>query len=96
MFKRNQYLNVAVAILTVVLICAYALIAFFPHAHGYAENDCSVCALIELSRTVFIGIALSASFRQSDQTPYVLLHTYSDVFVIRDSTPVGLKVKLSD
>ena len=85
-----------VSILTIVLILAYAFIAFLPHFHECVEVDCFGCAMIKLSGNMLIGIALSATFYQLTKISVALLDTCSDIFSVRDGTPVGRKVKLSD
>ena len=94
MFKRN--VKKMIAILMSVLIFVYAFIALLPHSHKCVEADCSICGIIESSRKILLGIALSAGCFQLVKLLFVLLYTNSDILSVRDSTPVGLKVKLSD
>ena len=94
MFKQN--VKKMIAILMSVLIFVYAFIALLPHPHKCVETDCSICCMIESSRKILLGIALSAGCFQLFKQPFVLLYAYSDILSVRDGTPVGLKVKLSD
>lgn len=78
------------------MILACALIVFLPHSHECVEMDCSVCAVIESSRKILLLLALSASFCHLAKIQFVLIDTHPRILSVRDGTPVGLKVKLSD
>ena len=96
MFKRNKSLKVIIAVLTAILILAYAFAVLLPHSHEFMEADCAVCAMIETSRSILIGIVLFASIHLLTKISVTVLGTYPEVLFVRDGTPVGLKVKLSD
>ena len=96
MFKRGKCLTVMAVILTVILILAYAIILLLPCSHECVEADCSICAIIETSCKILIGIILSASFGQLTKKLFTFLHTHAGCLLAFDSTPVGLKVKLSE
>ena len=93
---NQRKLKGALAILCVLVILAYASIVFLPHTHECAGVDCSVCAIIETSRNLLLGAALSAALCQLPCFPLVIPNTHFYIESVRDSTPVALKVKLSD
>ena len=95
MLKQNKYLNIMIAVLTVTLIIAYAFIVFFPHSHECVETDGPLCAVRALSQSILLGVALAFGGCQLTKISFVILG-YNDVLSIRDGTPVGLKVKLSN
>ena len=96
MLRRNKHIRIIALVLTLALILACAFIAFLPYSHECAGSDCSVCALIESTRRVLLAAASATVLAKAAKTPVFLLGTYSDTEPVRNETPVGLKVKLSD
>ena len=93
---NQRKFKIALALLCILLIFACTSIVFIPHAHECAGVDCSVCAIIETSRNLLLGAALSAALCQLPCFPLVIPNTHFYIESVRDGTPVGLKVKLSD
>ena len=93
---NQRRLKGALAILCILVILAYASIVFLPHTHERAGVDCSICAIIETSRNLLLGVALSAALCQLPYFPFVIPNKHFYIKSVRDGTPVGLKVKLSD
>ena len=93
---NQRKFKIALALLCILLILACTSIVFIPHAHECAGVDCSVCAIIETSRNLLLGAAISAALCQSPYFSFIIHNTRSYMKSIKDGTPVGLKVKLSD
>ena len=93
---NQRKFKIALALLCILLILACTSIVFIPHAHECAGVDCSVCAIIETSRNLLLGAAISADLCQSPYFSFIIHNTRSYMKFIKDGTPVGLKVKLSD
>ena len=96
MFKRKSTLKMIMAAMCVVLVLAYAFIVFLPHTHECMETDCAVCAMIEESCNLLVAIVLSATVFQMAKYGVFVHYIHTHILSIRDGTPVGLKVKLSD
>ena len=79
-----------------VLVLIYAFAALLLHTHQCIETDCSVCALIGSFRHIWVGIVLSAGLFPLARAQIVLPNISPDTGSVRDATPVGLKVKLSN
>ena len=84
-----------VAFLCILLVIVYTSIIFLPHAHDCVGSDCTVCALIEITRNTMIGLALAATVHQLANIIFIISNTYKSIPLGND-TPVALKVKLSD
>jgi len=96
MSRTDKQLKITVVVLTVALILAYAFIVFSPHSHECIEADCYVCALMDFSRSIFLGIVLTKSFFDVAKALFVCFFTRLDTLSVGNPTPVALKVKLSD
>ena len=64
--------------------------------HDCARPDCTVCTLIETSRNSLIGLALIAVVYQFANIVFTISSSYKSIPSGNQSTPVALKVKLSD
>lgn len=93
---KQRRLFAVLAGFCILMILAYTSIVFLPHAHECTSMGCSVCAVIETSRNLLLGIALFAVACLSMRFCFAIHNTHSYIEPIRDGTPVGLKVKLSD
>ena len=91
MQSKNK--KVFVAFLCTILVITGVFAVFMPHEHDFLGEHCSVCALVEISRTIFIcaGVAF-AVWKMSD----VAFATPVESLIEICATPVSLKVKLSD
>ena len=96
MKRCNKRTGAVALILTLVLIFSCAFILFLPHTHKCVETECVACALIESSRDTMLTATSAAILHQAARMLAFLLVSYSDITSIRDATPVGLKVKLSN
>ena len=95
MVKLKQYLKISIAALCVILILAYAFIVFMPHSHGVCDSGCLACSLIEKAKnTLFAALCFAAIFQILHQGHFVSGDYYK--LSVKDGTPVGLRVKLSN
>ncbi len=93
---KNKIFKKAVAILCIALILAYASVIFLPYTHKCVGTDCVICAIIETSRNLLLGLVLSASLWQLTNFALLISNTHFYIVPVRDETPIGLKVKLSN
>ena len=93
---RNKLWKSLVVILCILLVIVYTSIVFLPHAHDCVGSDCTVCALIETSRNLLIGLAHIAVVYQFANILFTILCSYKSIPSGDNGTPVSLKVKLSD
>ncbi len=84
------------AILCLVLIFSYTSTVFLPHSHECIDTDCAICALLDTSRCVLIGITLCVVAGTLPALGFSIRNSYAYILEERDATPVGLKVKISD
>ena len=94
MLSKNR--KSIVAFLCILLVIAYTSIIFLPHAHDCVGPDCTVCALIETSRNLLIGLALIVVVYQFANIVFTISSSYKSILSGNKGTPVALKVKLSD
>ena len=94
--KHNSQTKRLIAVLLLISLICCALFAFLPHTHNCIGLDCLVCTVI---KTCFDNILCIAVFSIALCAPgYILLPVdiYIFAFSMRECTPVGRKVKLSD
>lgn len=95
MFKQKK-LNTAIAVLCVVLILSGTFVIFLGHSHGPCDSDCTICALIESSKEFFASLVCCSAIWQVLHFGYSLTASCCCNLSKHNTTPVGLKVKLSD
>ena len=93
--RSKNWKNIVV-ILCIIIIIAYTSVVFLPHIHDCVGPDCTVCTLIETSRNSLIGLALIAVVYQFANIVFTISSSYKSIPSGNQSTPVALKVKLSD
>ena len=96
MKKTRHWLKKATVLLCILFLLLYISVAFFPHAHESRDADCALCALLQSSRDILYALALCALLYHFCGQSARTLVAHHRVQQIRDITPVGLKVKLSD
>ena len=83
-----------IAYLCIITILLSTLLAL-PHEHSCMDTDCITCAILETFRAGMIWVVLSVCLY-----PFLIIifHTITHHTPLsrRESTPVGLKVKISD
>ena len=93
---EKKRLKTILFVILVISLSAYTLIAFLPHGHEGSERNCAVCNMAEFSRYILLGIALLAVVRLLPELICMRSFACEHVLSYRDTTPVGLKVKLSN
>ena len=93
---RSKNWKRIVAFLCILLVIVYTSIVFLPHIHDCVGPDCTVCTLIETSRSSLIGLALIAVVYQFANIVFTISSSYKSILSGNKGTPVTLKVKLSD
>ena len=96
MIKRDIVVRMPVAALAILLILACVFLVFLPHDHECVETDCSICSMRETLRNMLSWIELTTVVGSILQLSVILFCASACVLSVRDGTPVGRKVKLSD
>lgn len=94
-FDRRTWQKL-LAILCLILVFSYTSAVFLPHSHECIDTDCAICTLLDTSRYVLIGITLCAVAGTLPALGFGIRNPYAYISEGRDTTPVGLKVKISD
>ena len=84
------------SLLLILLLLAYISVAFLPHAHSAYEADCAQCIAIQATRTLLCLLFLCGILSHIGNSGTSIHDTCRRPLAMRDFTPVGLKVKLSD
>ena len=93
--KRQSERRQFVALLCVLLILIYAFVVFRPHTNECIDTNCTLCNLIETLRGVLIAL-LYTFFYHCFSVGGTIFDIGSRCSLINITTPVGLKVKLSN
>ena len=96
MSEQKKYVGMTVALLCVILILAYACTVFLPYSHGVCDSDCSVCARIERIGRILVAIVFCAAIYHLIDRERIISHAFCSMIQVCKTTPVGLKVKLSN
>ena len=96
MSKQKKYVRMAVALLCVILVLSYAGTVFLPYSHGVCDSDCIVCARIErIGRILAVMVCCVAIYHLLDRERRISC-VFDFILQVCNTTPVGLKVKLSN
>ena len=96
MITHNKALKRIIAVFCVIFILACASIVFLPHQHECLDTECVVCTMLETSRDMLTGLAPFVAVYPTTIITFVISGALLRILSVRDGTPVGLKVKLSD
>ena len=96
MSKEKRLLKTMGMVLLAAFLLTYVLVGFMPHTHGCADRDCAICAMVETARKRIVCMALSIALLQGICLITGALPDNGPTRSIREGTPVGLRVKLSD
>ena len=93
MLYNRLFQRKLVILLCVALVLAYI---FLPHFHRCPQTDCVLCLMTEQLRDILVIFIVYAGM--VSLTACVILMQYENhhIFTMRDCTPVGLRVKLSN
>lgn len=93
MLHNRLFQKKVIILLCVVLVLAYI---FLPHFHECLQTDCVICLMTEQLRDILVIVAVYAGM--ASLTAYSIPAQYGNnhIFTMRDCTPVGLRVKLSN
>lgn len=86
---------------TALIMCAIfafccVLFAFMPHLHECAGSECATCALIKDAIDAFVTVHLAIVISPILIFAWVFFAHFDAPVSVREITPVGRKVKLSD
>ena len=96
MQKDYKWLKIALAVILIVVLMAYAFISYLPHGHECVDSQCMICNTANLSRELLLSAAALAMAQLLPLLIFILNSTHERIVSLCEGTPVGLKVKLSD
>ena len=96
MQKDYKRLKITLSVLIIVVLVAYAFIADMPHGHECADADCVICNLADSRNDFLLNAALLSMAQLLPLLVFLLPCSHKRIVSLCESTPVGLKVKLSD
>ena len=96
MQKDYKGLKIALSVMIIVVLLAYAFIAYMPHGHESVDSDCAICNMVDSRDDILMGAALLAMAQLLPLLVFLLPCSHERIVSLCESTPVGLKVKLSD
>ena len=96
MQKDYKRLRITLSVLIIVVLVAYAFIAYMPHGHECADADCVICDLADSRNDFLLNAALLSMAQLLPPLVFLLPCSHKRIVSLCESTPVGLKVKFSD
>ena len=96
MLKHYRKIGTILFVIVSILLVAYAFVAYLPHGHECLEANCAVCNLIDVYRGILFGVTLLVAVSLLSNHIFILFVMRLHIASFSDSTPVGLKVKLSN
>ena len=96
MQRDYKRLRITLSVLIIVVLVAYAFIAYMPHGHECADADCVICNLADSRNDFLLNAALLSMAQLLPLLVFLLPLSHERIVSLCESTPVGLKVKLSD
>ena len=96
MQRDYKKLQVVLSVIVIVVLMAYAFIAYMPHGHEYVDSDCVICNMAESKDNFLINVEHLSAIPLLPPLMLILLTVHERIVSLGESTPVGLKVKLSD
>ena len=96
MQRDYKRLKIALSVIVIVVLVTYAFIACIPHGHECVDADCVICNLMDSRNDILMGTALLSMVQPLPSLIFLLSFSHERIVSLYESTPVGLKVKLSD
>ena len=96
MQRDYRRLKIALSVIIIVVLVAYAFIAYLPHGHECIDADCVICNMVDSRNDILINSALLSMAQLLPLLIFLLSCSHERIVSLYESTPVGLKVKLSD
>ena len=93
MGKNHLFQRRGIILLCVVLVLAYI---FLPHFHACVQTDCILCLMTEQLRDMLVIVVIYAGTASLTACSIPMQYGNNRIFTMRDRTPVGLRVKLSN
>ena len=91
--QNHLFHRKGIILLCIVLILAYI---FLPHFHECIQTDCVLCLMTEQLRDILVILVVYAGMAFLMDFSIPMQYGNHHIFTMRDRTPVGLKVKLSN
>ena len=96
MQRDYKWLKITLSVIIIVVLLAYAFIAYMPHGHECVDADCVICNMVDARNDFLMGAALLSMAQLLPLLIFLLSFSHGRIVSLHESTPVGLKVKLSD
>ena len=93
MQHNHLFQKKGIILLCVVLVLAYI---FLPHFHECLQTDCVICLMTQQLRDILVIVAVYAGMASLTACSIPTQYGNNHIFTMRDCTPVGLRVKLSN
>ena len=93
MQHNHLFQRKAIILLCIALVLAYI---FLPHFHECVQTDCVLCLMTVQLRDILAVLVVYASMASLTVCPIPMQYGNHHIFTMRDRTPVGLRVKLSN
>ena len=95
--KRDyNRLRITLLIIVIALLVTYAFIAYIPHGHDCIDSDCFICNMINAKDKLLSNASLLSVINPLLLIIFMLPAARKRIVALCESTPVGLKVKISD
>ena len=95
--KRDyKRLKIALSIIIIVVLVAYTFTSYMPHIHECVDSDCAICNMVDSRNDILMSAALLSMAQLLPLLTVILSLSHERILSLYESTPVGLKVKLSD
>ena len=96
MQRDYKRLKLAISVIIIVMLLLYAFIAYIPNGHECVDADCVICNMVDSSNRILMGAAFLSMTHLCPLLTFLVFFSRERIVSLCDSTPVGLKVKLSD
>lgn len=96
MNDKRSALKRVIALLCVIFIFVYISVFYFTHTHTCINAGCAICAWIESSRNALDALLSLVAFMLILNALRRIAYDDLHVTITPHSTPIQLKVKLSD
>ena len=93
--KKVNITSIALVLCIIFAICC-VLFTIIPHTHDCAGSECATCALIKDALDTLTDLSFAMVISPALVLGLSCLLHFDTLVSVRDITPVGRKVKLSD
>lgn len=92
--RKHSERLVALFCILLVLVCTIAFC--LPHSHCNYDIDCPICGAFRMLGAAFVALSVASFLSIGSRVCGICGGRYPCLWLMKEGTPVGLKVKLSD